>query len=235
MLEQFRDIKLDSKWHTYTLNGKRLMSVSKILGGITPPFERDLIAARTAAKMTRKGEPTTAQQLIEKWEAKAKASLELGTKVHKTIAGVLSGVLLDYSLDLPELSAFNKFMIDNPIGIDKSIELVVGDTNLFGGIGGTLDLLYYDENKETYHIIDWKTGNFELENEYGNLLSPFDHLTKSEYNKYSIQLGLYKLILKRNTDFQFGDSYIVHLGDDGQFATYKALELDEEIKEWSCL
>ena len=233
ILKQFEQIEFNEKYHIYKLNGKRLKSVSSLLKQVTSPFDRDLIAARKAAKMTREGNPTTAQELIVAWEEKGEKSRNLGTMVHQIISSIFQGLLVS-STSTPEIIAFNKWYTRSKEDYRCiATELPIGDADLFGGIGGTIDTLFLRKETGMYHIVDWKTGKMEMIDIWGNLLSPFNYLDKSHINKYSIQLGMYKKILEKNTGIKFGDSFIVHLGSDGEYNEYKAKNFDSVINEWS--
>ena len=64
--------------------------------------------------------------------------------------------------DSPDLKDFywNEHISDTAIIEGKvSFEIIEGVK-----IDGKIDLAYYDENKEFFHIIDWKTGEIDFEN-----------------------------------------------------------------------
>jgi hypothetical protein len=191
MNKLFEQIELNEKWHIYSLKGRRLQSVSKLTKSITPYFNQVVVATRTAIKMTKAGNLTTPQQLIEQWNEKGRVSREKGTATHEFICQALN----------------NEVFIEPPE-------------------------LYFDDKTGKHHLLDWKTAKLELFSRYGNLLDPFSHLTKANFNIYSIQLGICKEILQRNTGIEMGDSYIVHLKDDGNYQQYKALDLSDVIKSW---
>jgi len=91
--------------------------------------------------------------------------------------------------------------------IPIACEYVVGDINL--ELCGTFDRLYYNESSGEYEIWDFKT---DKELRYSNKYNKFKmfNLDECEFEKYSLQTSLYKLIIQENTPIQLGESYIVH-------------------------
>ena len=110
-------------------------------------------------------------------------------------------------------------------------EFVIGDPKL--KLTGTLDNLSYNKEEKTLSIFDYKTNKeIKMHNKYGEkFLPPLDHLDVCEYNKYGIQIWLYKLILERNTPFKIGDSYILWFSSDG----YKKIKVPDLKKETELL
>jgi len=56
-----------------------------------------------------------------------------------------------------------------------------------------------------------------------------NHLQECEYNTYSLQLGIYKRIIERNTNLKLGKSYICWINDKN--SSYKAFQMAEMDKE----
>lgn len=234
MTTDFSKIIFDPKNHSYTYEGKRLAGVTSIVYKLKPPFDPDgSIAIRSAAKAG-----VTVEEIKAKWEASRNASMERGSRVHEAIALYLKGDFtqvddpyLAFNQDLPEMKVFKALW--GPMGMDNliyNIEWVVGDSEL--GIAGTCDAVMRSRLTNTYHLFDWKTGaKFETTNRFGKLLPPFDDLDDCEFNIYSIQLAAYRLMIERNAGKVLGDSYIVHLREDGhQF--HRALDLRSRVEAW---
>lgn len=243
MTTDFTQITFDKEHHTYTYQGQRLQGVTSVVYKLKPPFDPDgSIAERSAAKAG-----VTVEEIKAKWEAGRKASMERGSRVHEAIAKYLRGEsdnttgdrFLALNDKLPEMRVFEALwaMMENSGDKAHAVEWVIGDAEL--GIAGTCDLVLYcnigthlGEGEECYHLFDWKTGaKFETSNRFGKLLEPFSDLDDCEFNIYSIQLAAYRLMIERNTGRQLGDSYIVHLREDGhQF--HKALDLRQRVEAW---
>lgn len=86
-------------------------------------------------------------------------------------------------------------------------EYVVGDVNL--EIAGTFDLLLKNKNTGLYEIWDYKTDKKMRQSGNGEMIKGFN-IPFSELNKYSLQLGIYKEIIERNTDIKIDKCNIVH-------------------------
>lgn len=234
MITDFNEIIFNKEYHSYTYRGQRLASVTSTVYKLKPPFDPDgSVAVRSAAKAG-----VTVEEIKAKWEASRKASMDRGSRVHEAIALYLRGDFaqvddpyLAFNQDLPEMKVFKALWAE--VGINNlvhNIEWVVGDIEL--GLAGTCDAVLLNKQVNTYHLFDWKTGGkFETSNRFGKLLAPFDDLDDCEFSIYSIQLAAYRLMIERNAGKQLGDSYIVHLREDGhQF--HKALDLRGRVEEW---
>lgn len=233
----FDQIKFNPNYHTYYLNGQKMQNVTKVIKQFQKPFDKYSVANRVAQKQNR-----SIDEIIAEWEAKGEASRQLGTRVHSHIENVLRNrpseddpfLGLNQTQLLPEEKAFNElwgYMSDeevaDPIDVYQ-VEWVVGDKNL--NVAGTIDSVLYLPDNKTYHIWDWKTGKFDTSNPYRKkLLGAFDDLDDCKLNYYSLQLSLYRLILERNTKLQMGDSYLVHLSEQG-YQIHKAVDLRERLE-----
>lgn len=239
----FAEIIYDPTHHSYTYHGKPLTSVSKVISQLKPPFDRERIAQKEADKTG-----LTVAEVLAKWDKRGEMSRALGTRVHEWIAQRLRGELhpelaeglpaptdmfLALNQNLPEMDAFNKFWVERPGAGDPAVQIewVIGDEEL--GIAGTVDAVLQGA-PEYLHIFDWKTGSkFSCENRFQKCLGPFSDLDDCEFINYSLQLSLYRLIVERNTDYyQMGDSYIVHLTNQGEYVVHKAVDLRGRLVEW---
>jgi ATP-dependent exoDNAse (exonuclease V) beta subunit len=236
MITNFSHIKFNADEHSYTLGDKKLRPVTHYLKGFQKPFDRDGIAQRTATKQSH-----SVAQVLAEWDATGERARTLGLAVHSYIEQTLHGngtgqltldPFLSLNTKLPEILAFDNFwqqLAPKVCYSKENIEWVIGDADL--GLAGTVDAVLFNSKTGKHHIWDWKTGRFDLENKFENLLEPFDYLSASKFNIYSLQVSLYRLIIERNTDLEFGDSYIVHLSSDGT-AVYRAIDLRERLLDW---
>lgn len=236
MTTDFNLIEFDRESHSYAYRGQRLQGVTSVVYKLKPPFDPDgSIVARSAEKAG-----FTVEQMKQVWEGSRKASMERGSRVHEAIALYLQGKglaeakdpFLSFNTDMPEMKVFKALWIEmvSEGNFAHNVEWVVGDVDL--GLAGTCDIMVHNRLTNNYHLFDWKTGaKFETANRFQKLLAPFDDLDDCEFNIYSIQLAAYRLMIERNAGKQLGDSYIVHLREDGhQF--HKALDLRERAETW---
>lgn len=234
MPTNFANIQFNKASHGYTLNGRRLTSVTKIISQLKPPFDADYWSQK---KADERG--VTKEVILQEWDAKRQASIERGDRVHDYIQKVLLGLMttpvdpfLALNTDLPEMRAFDTFWGHLAAKIKvRNTEFVIGDEEL--GLAGTTDALFYSLVTEYHHVWDWKTGEkFKIGNRFGSLLPPFDDLDDCEWIIYSLQTSLYRLIIERNTHIVTGDSYILHLDPQGTFTVHQALDLRERLLGW---
>jgi hypothetical protein len=237
----FSQIQFNEEEHRYFLDGKELTSVTAKIKEFQTPFDRDRIAQRTAEKQGR-----TVAEILAEWEAKGEKGRKLGKIVHAHIEETLSrngnkqaGQLaldpfLSLNLKLPEIEAFDNLWrqtVPTVSWCQEHVEWIIGDAEL--GIAGTVDTVLFSHQTKKYHIWDWKTGKFDLNNKWQNLLEPFDYLDASKFNIYSLQVSLYRLIIERNTGLELGDSYLVHLSHPTMgYEVHRAIDLRERLLAW---
>lgn len=236
----FAEIIFNSRFHTYRYGGKRLQAVTKVCGRFKKPFERDYWAQR---KADERG--VNVADILAEWEVSGAAGREKGKRVHDYIRQVLSP---EQAVKDDPFLALNEWPIEAEIfrqlwrqrlstyAEPLWCEWVVGDAAL--GIAGTIDAVFRHRDTKEHHIFDWKTNRkFTTGNPWKSrskkLLPPFDDLEECDLNFYSLQVSLYKLILRRNTDLPLdtaglGHSYIVHLEADG-YQIHQALDLSDRL------
>lgn len=236
MKTDFSAIRFNAEEHRYFYGDQELTSVTKMVKTIQKPFDKQGVAAKTAAK-----EGKSVQQVLAEWEAKGEKGRALGTLVHDHIQRTLLNLpdnqtsfdaFLSLNTLAPEITAFNRLWseLETKVGYGPShIEFIVGDSDL--GLAGTVDSMFCSNDTGQWHIWDWKTGKFELSNRWQKLLPPFDYLDDCQFNVYSLQVSLYRLIIESNTGFDLGDSYLVHLGPEGH-QIHRAIDLRAKILDW---
>lgn len=171
-------MKFDPITHTYTLNGKKLTSVSRWIEQFVPPFPAEKIAEATA-----KRDGVNAEDVLRKWELKGQIALDQGNWVHNSIEYYLKH---DREFTNEPVEAFKKVMSDNVY----HSEVVVHDDEY----AGTVDLIEV-VGKGKVMIHDFKTNN-DLYKKNGKLLGEYAHLDNTPFNKYTLQLNKYKQLLE---------------------------------------
>lgn len=113
--------------------------------------------------------------------------------------------------------------------IPVKLEFVLGDED--AKIISMIDLLAYDIVKDCLVILDYKTDKrFNKTSPFGNkFLEPISHLDDCEFNKYSLQLSLYKYIIEKNSNLKIEDMYVVWMFHKND--TYKVIEIPYMEKE----
>ena len=244
-MTNFNDIKFDHGEHSYLYKGTKLVSVTTLISRIKPAFEKLKVASNVAARDNK-----SVQEVLDEWEKSGEEARDKGTIVHSYIEDTINRIpdliLNHVNRRIPEMDAFDKAYTRLSSNLDTKFlmqEITVGDKDY--GLAGRVDCLLTvstSSAKEMIHIFDWKTGKkFETQNAYGKMLPPFDDLDDCAYNHYSIQTSLYRLMLERNRQVVggidtskrlFGDSYLLHLKNDGSYQLHRAKDFRDRIADW---
>lgn len=225
----FSQIKFDPKNHSYTLKSKKLISATTLVSQLEREVNWDEKALGVAIQRG-----VSVDTIKKEWNDKKVKAAQKGTAVHKYIERRLRHNT-ELDTEYPEMIAFDTFWKKASESMELiACEMVVGDYEL--GIGGTIDSVFKSSKTGKYHLFDWKTnGKFSLDNQWQNLKAPFDDLEQSNLTCYSLQLSIYKLIIKRNTDWDLGDSYIIWLNSDyvGElYHSFKAFDYSQRVEDW---
>lgn len=201
-------ICLDEKTHIYFLESDssfRFTPVTKIVNSFFPPFKRHEVARKYAKK-----HGLSKEEVLHKWETKKDKSIRLGNVCHSYAQDRIEG---------KDVSGYNTASFEHLSAIDNHYLDIINGYELIGAeyivasmkfrIAGMIDLLMRDDN--TVYIFDWKTNEkIDIYNRWQNCLPPLEHLDASKYNRYSLQLNMYKFILTTQRYFDV-DNYIMKL------------------------
>lgn len=171
---------------------KNLISVTTLLGFYKPKFQYNYWLKKKAEERG-----ILQAELKAEWDYAKELGLTLGSYVHKCCEDRINRKYLDY--ERPEIlldkseeiklldKLIQNFLEDHSHYIPVANELVVGN-NL---IAGQID--YLTTNK----IVDFKTDKkIEYSNKYQTLKYPLNHLDDCEFNKYSLQVSIYRYLLE---------------------------------------
>ena len=163
----------------------------------------------------------------ESWRYKARLGTTKGTITHKYLEDLWSGKVTTYNADLSFIKDQELFeeslgkMITNAESfyddfskkyLPIKLELVLGHDKY--KIAGQCDALFYDMEHDEYVLCDYKTDKkFEQSNRFQRFKKPLEQYEECEYNKYSIQLSMYKKIIEDNSDIKISEMIIVWLND----------------------
>ncbi len=232
-LKCFNDsnFKFDPKYHRYTYGGKQYTSVTTFLKNFHKPFEEDYWSKTKAEEA---GVPQ--EWILKEWKDKNVRANEVGHATHEWIENYFKRIPQQLPNDLDIIDRINKFNIIFGKQLYK-LTPITFELRIFSKkypIAGTIDSLFLYKGK--LFILDWKTnGRFTHdEHEKGRfekLLNPFDSYWKNHLNEYSIQVGLYALILEE-WGFDIRGAYLVHIGPDSEAQVYQAVNLKEELRSY---
>ena len=241
-LSKFNHLKYFDEPHKYFANGVEYISATKFIGGYKPKFQTDIMAEQYAAKRG-----LNKQDVITDWDLKRDVSTVKGTLVHNMAENWWNNKSFPYDSSLPVKTfghdiirekyekcelIFKKFWADASENlIPVKMEMVVGDDEYM--IAGMVDCLFWNKKSQKLEIWDYKTNKeIKLSNNYGNkMLQPISHLDECEMTTYSLQLGLYKHIIQKNTSLEIGDCYLIWIHENNaSYKIYKCKDYEAELK-----
>ncbi|MFW5847631.1 MAG: hypothetical protein ACOCVF_01750 [bacterium] len=229
----FNEVKFNDYTHTYMAYGKKLISVTTIIHKYEAEFNKDYWSAYKAEEY---GMPEI--EVIDGWNFLNKKAIIKGSLAHNYAENLFLNKKYDYPADYvnsvfgydPVKEDYNKTVnhINNfyKASYNKLIpirtEMVVFDDEY--GIGGMVDLLFYNLKAKEWQIWDWKTNKeFTKENKWGNMMSGRLGLLQSCHHEiYSLQLSAYKYIIEKNTGIKLGKSYLVWI--PAEYDNYEVIE-----------
>lgn len=204
--------------------GDDLISVSKFTERFKEKVDWDAIALRCAMKETKKGTPTTKEDILKKWAHKRDRSSEIGTLFHSIRENELISELEPsfYNVKCDKKTCETDSSYKHSIPIEQLEnnavypELMIYDMDHM--ICGQSDKVIVVNN--TIHIWDYKTdaeiafkGWSSEWQKARRLLAPLSHLEECSGNIYSIKMSLYMYMLwKANKGrLKTGDIIIEHV------------------------
>jgi len=249
----FSDLIFQEEGHRYTLNGKELISVTRIAHDYRQPFDE---IAQSEAYAAKNGE--TPEYWRKQWHYNSFRATTTGTLVHafgESLGWLRNGhpeliteeCLCKYHKETESLvptrhkeNAVIKFMNDLP----SSYHLILNEARVYSGLNedkdknpptqfcGTFDLLYWydgdgDPSKQGLIIMDYKT-NSKLENSYARnfgkmCLPPFQEMYDEDLSSYTIQLSAYQIPLE-DIGLRVLGRKVIWLKDD---ETYEKFDLPD--------
>jgi ATP-dependent exoDNAse (exonuclease V) beta subunit len=241
-LAKFNDVKYFDEPHKYYVNGVEYTSATTFIGKFKPKFETQKLAEQYAQ---RRG--LNVNDVIADWDLKRDVSTVKGTMVHdmaenwwnnksfpydNTIAINTFGIDIIRENYVKCETIFHKFYEDAKQNlIPVKMELVVCDHDY--KIAGMVDCLFYNKKSEMLEIWDYKTNKeIKMKNDYGEKFKePISHLDVCEINTYSLQLGLYKHIIEKNTNLKIGNCYLIWINEkSSNYKVYPCKDMLAEIK-----
>lgn len=246
-LNQFRHIKFEEKQHLYTVGQKKLISVTTLIKKFESDKDWQEIAEKYAAK---NGE--TAEYWRDQWKQEGDIAGEKGSQFHLYAENSIANKV--YGFDIDKLNYINdqcdkidwfepskvmsklKMMWDlfwyqaNENLVPIRSEYVVGDVEL--GVAGMLDQLFWNKKAQQIQIWDWKTSKkVAKSNQYQKFKGVFSAYDECEFIKYSIQISIYKHIIKKNLGLEIGDCYIGWFHENNEtYKIIKTLDLSKEVE-----
>lgn len=216
--------------HVYeTENCKDFTSCTTFIGEYFEEFDTDTVSARYAKKHGMRQ-----ADVIQMWDDKKDKACHLGTRVHYYCERSMEGLERPIAENDDEKDLFHvgELAVSR---LKAKYEFVGTEQIVFSNkykLAGMIDLLMRDPVNGDLLILDWKTNRkITTENRWQSGLGPIKHLEDTSFNHYSLQLSLYKRLMKEEGYFDnVGDIRLglIHLTHDKP-VWIKVHALDYEI------
>ncbi len=220
LFNQFNNVKFHDDVHKYFVGDKQLISVTTLIHKYQQEFNHQYWSGYKA------DEYHLDQQEIERaWTFLNKKATMKGSIAHNYAENLWNNKFFPYPKELvmktfgydPIYDEFLKtkklidifFKKSYGVLIPIKTEYVICDVQY--GIGGMIDLLVYNVKQKEFQLWDYKTNKkLNSENKMGERLKgSLFPLQDCEMEIYSLQLGLYKKIIEKNTGIKIGRCYLV--------------------------
>ena len=261
----FNEVTYHDEPHKYFLDGKQLISVTTLLGKYEYEFREDYWSG-----VKSKQYDIPQSEILHLWKYINKIGTERGSIVHDYAENLFLNKIFPYPkqriIDMFGNDPIRDSYLKAKKHVDKfyrfsqgrlipvKTELVVFDREY--GIGGMVDLLFWNIKAQEFQIWDWKTNKefsgwhpkgyvdpkteevYE-EDTYTNktegdetYTGVLGFLKKNDMNHYSLQLGTYKHIIEKNTGIKLGQSYLVWVSHrENDFHAIKTVDKDIFIQK----
>lgn len=223
-------IKFVEEGHKYYIDGDdRYISATTFVHKWFPIFDVDKVSKQMVDTNNKRYAGMTCEEIKNKWNKEGKESAEKGSLMHLNIELFSNNEkVTDESV---EFNQFLQFREDHPNLIPYRTEWTIFDTDY--RIAGSIDMIYYDKNDNSYNIYDWKrTKEFKIfssENGY----YPLQHLPNTNQFHYFLQLNIYKHLLEKNYNIKIKDLYLCrcHPSNTDGYELLLADDLSDEVNE----
>lgn len=220
----FSKLKFDEKSHSYTVEDKKLTSVSHFIHKYKNKFDAQAIAPFSAKKLG-----LSTEEVLQMWEDNKNKACELGTKVHLFGENYVLNNFTGDPTDGYEQAIVNFWKILPEHIIPVTLELQM--YNLDFRIAGTADIICYNTKTKKLQLLDYKT-NADLFKNYNEqkLYPPFDRYLDNGLNGYKLQLSMYQILLEQ-TGYEVENRVIIWIKPDGSYSCYRVENLTKELLE----
>ena len=232
-LELFNDpnFKFDSFKHKYTLDGEHFISVTQFISKFHKPFESDFWSKKKAEEAG-----ISQDEMLLEWKKLNDRANEIGTNTHNWIENYYNKIYQELPTDMDVIDRINKFNVAYGKWLYK-LQPIKFEQRIFSRkwkIAGMMDALF-GYNGNTF-IVDYKTNkdftdDEHIKGKFENLLYPFEDKFKNHLNEYSIQVSLYKLILKE-VGIEIKCGYLLYIGPNDEAKIYKTHDFSDILEKY---
>ncbi len=247
-----KQLKFNEKLHEYTVDGKKLISVTTLVKKFCEPFDGDKSAESVAFNMNKAikqlvkleyvsvsdeikdrlhmSSPFNKTMIKSKWKMDGDMASKHGTEVHEALENYINKKAI---VKFKDSRSYAKYVwgieyLESLSNVDR-IEPEMRICHLEHGIAGTIDTPIYLKNGRVL-ISDWKTNKeIKIVGFRGlKMKEPLQHLDDCNYTHYNLQLSVYAYILEDEYGITIDGLEIVHLME-GEYRVYNMPYLRDEV------
>jgi ATP-dependent exoDNAse (exonuclease V) beta subunit len=232
-LKMFDDLNFtfDPVKHKYYLDGEHFISVTQFISKFHAKFDTDFWSKKKAEQVG-----ISQEEMLNEWKQLNDRANEIGTATHNWIENYYNGIYQHLPTDLDVIDRINKFNVAyakwlyklTPIKFEQRIFSrkwkIAGMMDALFGFNDGVFILDYKTNKQFTHD-EHDKGKFE------KLLYPFEDFYKNHLNEYSIQVSLYKLIL-REVGIDIKAAYLLYIGPNEEAKIYKTHDFSDLLEKY---
>lgn len=225
IIEQQNEIFLEEETHTYKLlnSNIKFKSVTEFINTFFTPFNEQKIASNLSGK--GKYKTMSVNDILMDWKERR----DRGTLVHKELEKFINQSFSQeksQKLDMKSKQGVI-FLKEKCIGphniLFSEVKIISKELQL----AGTIDLMIYNKNKNKIYLIDWKTNiNIKKTGYKRGLIPPANLIDDCSFNRYQLQLSVYRYLLENYYNASVDGLYIVHLTNE----SYNILTCEFEQK-----
>lgn len=222
------------------MDGKKInYSVTGLIESFFPEFDSDYWSDKKAierikiegGKLTDENIYKVKKDILMEWEENRKDAADKGTILHEKIENFYNNI--EDNLDAPEFTYFKNFIQKYPKLKPYKTEWRIFDSNL--SLAGSIDMVYEKDNGDLF-LFDWKRSTkiingagHLIESDYDYGFDELSHIADNSYNRYSLQLNLYKYIIESNYGKKISSMNLLILHP--HFHTFFHLQIPDLEKE----
>lgn len=239
-------IQFNEEEHSYAIDGDKRgwSSCTQFLHNFFGHFDPDAIIKKMMDSpnwLKSKYYGKTADQIKNEWAASGNEASTAGTRMHLDIEHfynsselTIESMIRDDAWEPNASTEWDMFVnYEKKIGSKMEpwrTEWLVFDEAI--KVAGSIDMLYRKKTGK-YAIYDWKRAKeIKTENKFQSGLGPVMHLPDTNYWHYSLQLNIYRMILKRNYDIDVDEMALVILHPvNSSWRVIKVNIMEDEINE----
>lgn len=214
------DVVFDKEKHRYRAGDREFESVTSYVNRHKTMTSESFIGKKFKMNMENvstalEDKNSEASKLLQSWKEKSIEAKRKGTLIHDMINEAIKNKVDSH--EDPKVNMVLKWIKDNGyevLGTEQSI------CDIKTGLAGTYDAILMKDGEPI--LVDWKTGkDIQMTNDV-KMQKPYSKYDDCTFIHYSLQLSLYKKILK-SYKIRIGRCLIVHIGD--KLNVYEALEI----------